>query len=131
MTPPPVDGASAPLAVSFADLFDALGTADVRYSTAARALSGRDIAIEGYLAHAHVAGMPASLVDQEGVCADCAPAPVAVIALPGLRAAQCAGETTERVRIVGRLVYGFRIDEGVASMLRVERAAMLPRDPSA
>jgi hypothetical protein len=131
MTQAPAAGAPAPLAVSFADLFDALGTADLRYSTAVRALSGRDIAIEGYLAHAHVAGMPASLVDQGGVCADCAPGPVAVIALPGLCAVHCAGETTERVRIVGRLDYGFRIDQGVASMLRIERAAVLPRDPSA
>jgi hypothetical protein len=33
--------------------------------------------------------------------------------------------------VIGRLDYGFRIDAGVASILRIEGAAVLPVDASA
>ena len=56
------------LALGFADLFDRLGTEEVRYSTAAKRLSGREITIEGYLSHAHGPRGSMLLVDQPGVC---------------------------------------------------------------
>jgi hypothetical protein len=118
--PQPAAGEGA-LALRFADLFDAVGTFEVRYSAAARRLDGRDVVIEGYLSHAH--GARLSLVDQQGLCPDCSP--VAAIALPGARAPMRAGEEG-RVRVRGRLGYGLRIDGGVASMLRIEQAAVLP-----
>jgi hypothetical protein len=117
-----------PLALGFADLFDHLGTLEIRYSDAARALSGRDVMIEGYLAHthgAHGARTSALLVDQPGLCPDCSPAPAAVITLMGGAAFAPAGEERP-VRVVGRLDYGFRIDAGVASMLRILAATVLP-----
>jgi hypothetical protein len=114
-----------PLALGFADLFDHLGTEDLRYSAAAQTLAGRDVAIEGYLSHAHGPRPAMLLVDQPGLCPDCSPAPAAVITLCGARPLPQAG--AERpVRVVGRLDYGFRIDAGVASMLRIEDAAVFP-----
>ena len=82
--PPEVEEGSAaerPLAVRFEDLFDHVGTFDVRYGAAVRELSGRDVVIEGYLARAHGPHRPLSLVDQQGVCPDCSP--VAAISLIG------------------------------------------------
>ena len=130
MTSDPAGAIEPQLPVTFVDLFDELGTTGLRYSATARALSGREITIEGYLAPAHAPGGHASLVHEQGACPDCAPVPVAAIALPGLRPALCADEN-DRVRIVGRLDYGFRIDEGVASMLRIEHATVLQPDLSA
>jgi hypothetical protein len=122
---------SAPLALGFADLFDHLGTADLRYSASAQALSGRGIAIEGFLSHAH-GSQPTMLllVDQPGVCPDCSPAPAAVIALPGASSPPREG-ADRSVRVVGRLDYGFRIDAGVASILRIENATVFPVETSA
>jgi hypothetical protein len=57
----------APLALGFADLFDQLGTGDLCYSVAAQAFSGRDIAIEGFLSHAHGPRPTMLLVDQRRV----------------------------------------------------------------
>jgi hypothetical protein len=114
-----------PLALGFADLFDHLGTDDLRYGAAAQVLSGRDVAIEGYLAHAHGPRPAMLLVDQPGLGPDCSPAPAAVITLCGAWPLPQAG--AERpVRVVGRLDYGFRIDAGVASILRIEDAAVFP-----
>src|SRR5262249_835221 len=62
---------SAPLVVGFADLFDALGTAELRYSPRAHMLGGRVIAIDGFLARPHVPHSATLLVDQPGVCPDC------------------------------------------------------------
>ena len=65
------------------------------------------------------------LVDQPGLCPDCSPAPAAVITLSG--AQLHLQEGSERsVRVIGRLDYGFRIDAGVASFLRIEQAAVFP-----
>jgi hypothetical protein len=118
---------SAPLALGFADLFDHLGTGDLRYSASAQALSGRDIAIEGFLSHAHGSRPTMLLVDQPGVCPDCSPAPAAVITLPDASFRLAMGP----VRVVGRLNYGFRIDAGVASILRIENATVFPAETSA
>jgi hypothetical protein len=123
MPPEAAQGSAAgpPLAVRFEDLFDHVGTLDVRYGAAVRELSGRDVVIEGYLVRSH--GRLLSLVDQQGVCPDCSP--VAAISLLGALAPMRAGEDGP-VRVSGRLDYGFRIDAGTASMLRIENAAMQP-----
>ena len=70
------------------------------------------------------------LVDQPGFCPDCSPAPAAAITLFGARGLPQAGEPRP-VRVVGRLDFGFRIDEGVASFLRIEQAALTPAGVSA
>jgi hypothetical protein len=112
-----------PLALGFSDLFDHLGTEEVRYSAAAKDLSGRDVAIEGFLSHAHGLRPSTLLVDQPGVCPDCAAVPPAVIML--CSSAPLLSEGGEHpVRVVGRLDYGFRTDAGVASFLRIEQAAV-------
>jgi hypothetical protein len=115
-------GTSAPLALCFEDLFEHLGTLDLRYSAAARELSGRDVVIEGYLARAHGPHPHWSLVDQPGACPDCSPVPA--ISLPGASAPLLAGDDG-RVRVRGRLDFGLRIADGIASMLRIEQAAVL------
>jgi hypothetical protein len=119
-----------PLALGFADLFDHLGTDEMRYSAAAQDLSGREVAIEGFLAHAHGVRTGMLLVDQPGLCPDCSPVPAAVITLTGASGFPPAGEENP-VRVVGRLDYGFRIDEGVASMLRIEAARVLSLEDNA
>ena len=114
----------APRRLGFADLFDHLGTDDLRYSAAAQTLSWQMIALEGFLAHAHGPRTVLLLVDQPGLCPDCAPSPAAVITLSG---EQSFPQSEERqVRVVGRLDYGFSIDHGVASILRIEDAAVVP-----
>ena len=113
-----------PLAIRFADLFDHIGTLDIRYSDTARALSGRAVVIEGFLSRSHGPHSTVSLVDQPGLCPDCSPAPAAVIALPGAPALMQEGDGAVRVR--GRLDYGLRIADGVASLLRIESATLLP-----
>jgi hypothetical protein len=56
---PTVRGNSAaPLALRFADLFDHLGTIDLRYSAAARALSGSEIMIEGFQSRSQASSRP-------------------------------------------------------------------------
>ena len=112
-----------PLALRFEDLFDDVGTFDVRYGVAVRELSGRDVVIEGYLAHSHGPHRLLSLVDQQGGCPDCSP--VAAIMLLGAIAPMRAGDDG-LVRVSGRLNYGFRLDAGTASMLRIENAAVQP-----
>ena len=119
-----------PLALGFADLFDHLGTDEVRYSASAQTLSGRDVAIEGFLSHAHGSRDSMLLVDQPGVCPDCSPAPAAVITLQGTSSFPQEGDVRP-VRVIGRLDYGFRIDAGVASILRIEQAAVYPVEISA
>ena len=114
---------TVPLPLGFADLFDHLGTDEVRYSAAAKHLSGRDVTIEGFLSPAHGPRPTLLLVDQPGLCPDCSPVPAAVITLPGASCAPREGDERP-VRVVGRLDYGFRTDAGVASFLRIEGAAL-------
>lgn len=113
----------APQPVSFADLFAALGTADLTYGEGARKLSGRHVVIEGFLSHAHGPDRTVSLVSEPGVCADCSAVPVPVIALPDLRLAPREGEGM--VRIAGRLDFGLKIAGGTASMLRIENPTIV------
>ncbi len=117
-----------PKVLGFGDLFDNLGTDALGYSTRAEQLSGRLIVIEGYLAHVHAHGpAPAALmlVDQPGLCPDCSPAPAAVITL---MRSEPSPDTDARgpVRVEGLLDFGFRIDEGVASFVRIEKASIAP-----
>ena len=120
----------APLVLGFDDLFDHLGTDDLRYSETAKTLSGRAVAIEGFLAHAHGPKSAMLLVDQPGLCPDCSPAPAAVITLSGARSLP-QSDGSLPVRVVGKLDYGFRIDEGIASMLRIESASIVqPETPA-
>ena len=124
MRPEPVAATaerSGPLMLRFDDLFDHAGTLDLRYSASARELSGREVVIEGYLSQSHGPQRRWSLVDQQGVCPDCSPVPA--IALPGARAPMRAGDEGA-VRVRGRLDYGLRIDDGVASMLRIDNATI-------
>jgi hypothetical protein len=121
--PPEAEG--EPFAVRFADLFDHLGTLDIRYSDTARALSGRAVVIEGFLSRSHGPHSTMSLVDQPGLCPDCSPVPAAVIALPGVRAPLQEGAGA--VRVAGRLDYGLRVADGVASLLRIEESRIVGR----
>ena len=118
---------SAPLALRFADLFDQLGSDDLRYSAAAQTLSGHAVTIDGFLSHAHGPRGTMLLVDQPGLCPDCSPSPAAVITLCGASPFPQEGEARP-VRVTGRLNYGFRIDAGVASFLRIEGAAVRPAE---
>jgi hypothetical protein len=119
-----------PTPLAFADLFDHLGTTELCYGERAKSLSGRYVTIEGFLAHAHGPRAAALLVDQPGLCPDCSPVPAAVITLTGASAFPPAGEERP-VRVTGRLDFGFRIDDGTASMLRIEAATVLPLAASA
>lgn len=119
--PAEADERSGPLVLRFDDLFDHAGTLDLRYSASVRELSGREVVIEGYLSQSHGPQRRWSLVDQQGVCPDCSPVPA--IALPGARAPMRAGDEGA-VRVRGRLDYGLRIDDGVASMLRIDNATI-------
>lgn len=116
-----------PLGVTFADLFDNIGTDQLGYSARAGELAGRDVVIEGYLAHVHAHGPAAAatmLVDQPGLCPDCSPVPPAAITL--LDASRMADVGAGPVRVIGRLDFGFRIIDGVASFIRIERASIAP-----
>jgi hypothetical protein len=117
----------APLTVGFTDLFDQLGTDDLHYSATAQTLSGRDVTVEGFLAHAHGPRGTMLLVEQAGLCPDCSPAPAAAITLCGASGMPQEGEVRP-VRVTGRLDYGFRIDAGVASFLRIENAVVRPAE---
>jgi hypothetical protein len=116
-----------PLALGFSDLFDHLGTDELRYSDAAKTLSGSEISIEGFLSHAHGPRPAMLLVDQAGLCPDCSAVPAAAISLVGAAPVPQEGEA-QAVRVVGRLDYGFRIDDGVASFIRIEGAVVAPRE---
>jgi hypothetical protein len=120
-----------PLVVEFADLFDQLGTVDLRYSATMAALNGRDVSIEGYLSHPHVPGGDLSLVDQPGLCPDCSPVPAAAICLPGARAPLTAGGGPRLVLVRGRLEFGLRIVNGTASMLRIMACTVRPVEHAA
>jgi hypothetical protein len=121
MPPEPATTGQPPLVLRFADLFDGVDTLELRYSASAQALSGRDVVIEGYLSRAHGPQARWSLVDQPGTCPDCSPVPA--IALPGAHAPLRAGNDGP-VRVHGRLDFGLRIDDGVASMLRIGQATV-------
>ena len=103
----------------FSDLFDRLGTQELDFSPRCTALSGEEVEIRGWLSQAHDGSRALMLVSREGECPDCSAAPVAALMLPGFRLPKRArGAVTLR----GRLAYGFAIQNGIASYLRLERA---------
>src|SRR5262245_44922810 len=107
--PPSASTGAEPLVVRFADLFDHLGTVDLRYSATIAALNGRDVLIEGYLSRPHLPGHDLSLVDQPGLCPDCSPVPAAAICLPGANAPPAADDGPRLLLVSGRLEFGLRI----------------------
>ena len=129
--PSSTSAGDGPLVVQFADLFDHLGTFDLRYSATMAALDGRDVVIEGYLSHPHVPGGDLSLVDQPGLCPDCSPVPAAAICLPGARAPLTADDGPRLMRVRGRLEFGLRIVNGAASMLRIMASTVRPVEHAA
>jgi hypothetical protein len=129
--PPSASTGDGPLAVEFADLFDDLGTVDLRYKATLAALNGRDVSIEGYLSHPHVPGGDLSLVDQPGLCPDCSPVPAAAICLPAARAPLTADGGPRLVLVRGRLEFGLRIVNGTASMLRIMASTVRPVEHAA
>src|SRR5258705_4019403 len=122
--------------LKFSDLFDGLSTDALRYSERCKALSGREVEIQGYLSHAPPQPGCTLLVSEPGVCPDCSAAPVACLALPGFSSAANRTEAETKtgasaVRLRGRLSYGLERDaEGDASYLRVPQARVATR-PSA
>jgi hypothetical protein len=105
--------------LKFSELFDGVGTADLRFSTACNDYSGKEVELRGWLSQAHDGSRTVMLVNRQGDCPDCSPSPVAAVILPGFRPPKrAAGAVTLR----GRLSYGFAIRNGIASYLRLERA---------
>jgi hypothetical protein len=105
--------------LKFTDLFEGIGTEQLKYAVRCAEYSGRDIEIRGWLSEAHDGSRTVMLVSRQGDCPDCAAAPVAAIILPGFRLPKSAGGA---VTLRGRLAYGFAIQNGIASYLRLERA---------
>jgi hypothetical protein len=128
---PSASTGGGPLAVEFADLFDHLGTIDLRYSATIAALNGRDVVIEGYLSHPHLPGYDLSLVDQPGLCPDCSPVPAAAICLPGVSAPPTADDGPRLILVSGRLEFGLRVVNGTASMLRIMASTIRPAEHAA
>ena len=107
--------------LKFSDLFEGLGTGGLKYSPRCDSLSGEEVEIRGWLSQAHDGSGTAMLVSRQGDCPDCSPAPVAALILPGFKLPKhAAGAVTLR----GRLAYGFAIQKGIASYLRLERARL-------
>ena len=103
----------------FSDLFDGLGTPELRFGGKCSDFSGQEVEIRGWVSQAHDGSRAVMLVSREGDCPDCSAAPVAAVMLPGFKLPRHAkGAVTLR----GRLAYGFAIRNGIASYLRLERA---------
>jgi hypothetical protein len=111
--------------LKFSDLFDGLGGDSLRYGAACEKLAGREVEIRGWLSPAHDGSGDVMLVQRQGECPDCAPAPVAAIFLPG-----CELKETGAVTLRGVLSYGFHIHGGKASFLRLEQARLATGIPT-
>jgi hypothetical protein len=105
--------------LKFSDLFEGLGSENLRYSERCSLYANKDIELRGWLNQAHDGSKVVMLVDRAGACPDCSPAPVAAVLLPGFKVGKKAGGA---VTLRGRLSYGFAVRDGVASCLRLERA---------
>lgn len=113
-------------AVEFEQLFEGLGSFEMRYNPRAAALSGQAVEIEGVLAPVHLDADRFLLTDRPGQCADCSPVPVPAIFLPDLYVPKGnrPGETWVRVR--GILRFGFEVRaDGYASFIRIEDATIV------
>ena len=107
------------MVLKFTDLFEGLGTAELRFAGRCPDYSGQEVEIRGWLSQAHDGSRAVMLVNRQGDCPDCSPAPVAAVILPGFKLPKrAAGAVTLR----GRLSYGFAVRDGIASYLRLERA---------
>ena len=107
------------MVLKFTDLFDGLGTEGLKYAPRCEALSGEEVEIRGWVSQAHDGSRAVMLVNRQGECPDCSPAPVAAVILPGFKLPKHA---TGAVTLRGRLSYGFAVRDGIASYLRLERA---------
>jgi hypothetical protein len=105
--------------LKFSDLFDGVGTAALKYSSRCDSLSGEEVEMRGWLSQAHDGSGTLMLVSRQGDCPDCSAAPVAAVVLPGFKLPKHASGA---VTLRGRLAYGFAIQKGIASCLRLERA---------
>jgi hypothetical protein len=109
--------------LTFDDLFEGRGTADLRYRPEAAKLDGLPVEIQGVMVATHAEPPRLLLAEAGGDCPDCAPLPVAVIALPGLVARAGVVPGLTRVRVQGTLRVGFAVDaEHYASFVRMEGA---------
>ena len=105
--------------LKFSDLFEGLGTTDLRFAGRCVHYAGQEVEIRGWLAQAHDGSRTVMLVNRPGDCPDCSPSPVAAVILPGFKLPKHAiGAITLR----GRLSYGLAVRDGIASHLRLERA---------
>jgi len=109
------------MVLKFTDLFEGLGTEDLKYALRCEALSGEEVEIRGWVSQAHDASRAVMLVNRPGECPDCSPAPVAAVMLPGFKLPKHANGA---VTLRGRLSYGLAVHDGIASYLRLERARM-------
>jgi hypothetical protein len=107
------------MVLKFTDLFEGLGTAELRFAGRCPDYSGKEVEIRGWLSQAHDGSRGVMLVNREGDCPDCSPAPVAAVILPGFKLPKHASGA---VTLRGRLSYGFAVRDGIASYLRLERA---------
>jgi hypothetical protein len=105
--------------LKFFELFEGVGTADLRFSAACNHYSGQEVEIRGWLSQAHDGSRTVMLVNRQGDCPDCSASPVAAVILPGFRPPKRANGA---VTLRGRLSYGFAIRNGIASYLRLEQA---------
>lgn len=105
--------------LKFSDLFEGLGTTDLRFAGRCVHYAGQEVEIRGWLAQAHDGSRTVMLVNRQGDCPDCSPAPVAAVVLPGFRLPKHANGA---VTLRGRLSYGLAVRDGIASHLRLERA---------
>jgi hypothetical protein len=107
------------MVLKFSDLFEGLGTAELRFGSRCPDYSGQEVEIRGWLAQAHDGSRTVMLVNRPGDCPECSATPVAAVILPGFRLPKHAiGAITLR----GRLSYGLALRDGIASHLRLERA---------
>ncbi|HJY76372.1 MAG TPA: hypothetical protein VKE95_07050 [Burkholderiales bacterium] len=107
------------MVLKLSDLFEGLGSEALKYSSRCNSLSGKEVEIRGWIAQAHDGSRTVMLVNRQGDCPDCSPAPVAAVILPGFKPPKhVAGAVTLR----GRLSYGLAVRNGIASYLRLERA---------
>jgi hypothetical protein len=121
-----VSGAAA-VVIGFGDLFEGLGTSALSYR-AAGDLHGRQVAITGFLVAAHDRLDRFLLVDTAGACPDCAPVPVAAVALPGVRHRPARLAADVAVTVEGRLSVGYQVDAcGEASFLRLGDVSFVRR----
>ena len=105
--------------LKFSELFEGIGTAGLKYGSRCETLSGEEVEIRGWLSQAHDGSRTVMLVNRQGDCPDCSPTPVAAVILPGFRLPK---HVSGAVTLRGRLSYGFAIQNGIASYLRLERA---------